>query len=70
MRCRRYEASQHYTAAEWVGLLSTDSLVLGLGEAERKGFLSDVGELVESRYAGGITRRFLYEVVVARTAGG
>jgi SAM-dependent methyltransferase len=66
---RRHVADRRYTAAEWVGLLTTDSLVLGLGEAERKGFLSDIGDLVDSRYAGAITRRFLYEVIVARSAG-
>lgn len=67
---RRYEDDRRYTTQEWIGLLRTDSLVLGPGEAERKGFLADVGELIDSRYAGEIERRFLYEVVVARTAGG
>lgn len=63
---RRFEAMQRFTAEEYVGMLRTDSLVLGLEPAEREGFLADIGELIRGRYDGAVERRMLYEVIAAQ----
>lgn len=49
-----------------VGLLETDSLVNGVDQPSRRGFLGDIRQLVDARYDGSITRRYVYEVIAAR----
>lgn len=59
-----------FTLDEYVGLLQTDSLILALPHAARDGFLTDIAELIDTRYEGVIARDFLYEVTVGRKAMG
>lgn len=63
---RRFDVESAFSAESYVGLLSTDSLVLGLDEAERRGFLDGIGALIDSSFDGAITKRYVYEVAVAR----
>jgi SAM-dependent methyltransferase len=63
---RRFEDMQRFTAEEYVGMLRTDSLVLGLEPAERAGFLADIEELIHRRYDGAVERPMLYEVIAAK----
>lgn len=64
----RFEVAQRFTTASYVGLLQTDSLILGLAPEARQGFLDDIAQLVASRYGGEVWRNFVYEVVAARKA--
>jgi SAM-dependent methyltransferase len=62
----RFEAPLRFTSTSYVGNLETDSLVLGLAEDARRGFLADIAHLIDSRYGGEVSRNYLYEVVVAK----
>jgi SAM-dependent methyltransferase len=65
----RFEVPRKFSsAAEYVGWLNTDSLVLGLADQARQGFLNDIETLVASKYDGVVSRNWVYEVVVARRA--
>ncbi len=61
----RFDATRRYTTESYIGLLQTDSLILGLDGAPRAGFLADLAELVESHYGGEVSWRTVYEVVLA-----
>ncbi len=63
---RRFEIPRHHTAQSYVGWLRTDSMVATLDEESREGFLSDIGQLITTRYDGVVSRNFLYEVITAR----
>ncbi|HUP72150.1 MAG TPA: class I SAM-dependent methyltransferase [Acidimicrobiales bacterium] len=63
----RFEVPRSFsTAASYVGWLNTDSLILGLDDFARAGFLKDIEALVESKYHGAVSRNWVYEVVSAR----
>jgi protein-L-isoaspartate O-methyltransferase len=59
---------RHFTAAEYVGLLRTDSLVARVSEPGRQAFLDGIGQIIEERCGGEITRAFVHELIVARRA--
>jgi SAM-dependent methyltransferase len=63
---RRFEIPRHHTAESYVGWLRTDSMVATLDQESREGFLSDIGQLIMTRYDGVVSRNFLYEVITAR----
>ena len=65
VRRLRFETLRPFTTETWVGMLGTDSLVNGLDEASRSGFLSDIAALIEQRLGGVIMRAYLYEVISA-----
>jgi SAM-dependent methyltransferase len=65
---RRFEIAKRYTATSYVGWLRTDSLVNSVDLESRRGFLSEIEELITSRYDGSVERNFLYEIIVARRA--
>ncbi|MFE5945707.1 class I SAM-dependent methyltransferase [Streptomyces sp. NPDC056480] len=62
---RRYEQDLTYTAAEYLELLQTYSGHRALPEAARNGLLACVGGLIEGRYEGRVTKRYLIELAVA-----
>lgn len=63
----RFETAREFSSAgEYVGWLNTDSLVLGLDDETRHGFLTEIGTLVASKYHGNVARAWVYEVIVAR----
>jgi SAM-dependent methyltransferase len=62
----RFVTPRRFTSKSYVGNLETDSLVLGLEETARAGFLADIAHLIDSRYGGEVSRNYVYEVVVAR----
>jgi SAM-dependent methyltransferase len=64
----RFEGTIHHTTTSYVGWLGTDSLVNGLAEEQRRGFLQDIERLIESRYSGVVSRNFVYEVIAAKRA--
>jgi SAM-dependent methyltransferase len=63
---RRLELPYDFTTESYVGMLKTDSLVLGLDEVAREGFVEDIGELIDSSYGGRISRLYVHEILVAR----
>lgn len=65
-RARRL-VTRRSTTASYLGLLRTDSLVNTLEPGAREAFLAGVGRVVDA-LGGAVSRRFLYEVVVARRA--
>jgi SAM-dependent methyltransferase len=67
---RRFEIPMRHSTASYVGWLRTDSLVNSLDQESRRGFLADIGELIQSKYYGTVVRNFVYEVIVAPRAGG
>jgi SAM-dependent methyltransferase len=62
---RRFEIPRRHTAESYVGWLRTDSMVATLDKESRQGFLSDIGQLITTRYDCLVSRNFLYEVVTA-----
>jgi SAM-dependent methyltransferase len=62
----RFEELSTFSTDAYVGLLRTDSLVLGLDETSRRGFLDDMATLIESAYGGEVSRNQVYEVIAAR----
>jgi SAM-dependent methyltransferase len=63
---RRYEWERDYTTAGYLDLLRTYSGTLGMRPRTARRLLACVGELIEDRYAGRITKRYLTELRVAR----
>jgi SAM-dependent methyltransferase len=63
---RRFEIPMTYSAAIYVGWLTTDSLVNTLDDESRRGFLQDIEKLIESKYHGAVTRNYVYEVVTGQ----
>lgn len=62
----RYFYNRHYSASDYISLMKTYSDVASLGEDNRKGILNCIGTLIDSRYQGKITKRYLIELFVAR----
>jgi len=63
---RRFEIPMTYSAASYVGWLTTDSLVNTLDAESRRGFLQDIERMIESKYHGAVTRNYVYEIVAAQ----
>ena len=61
----RFEMVRNHSTQSHVGWLSTDSLILSLDEDSRRGFLHEIGQLIDSRYHGRVSRNFVYEITVA-----
>ncbi|MFE9248104.1 class I SAM-dependent methyltransferase [Streptomyces sp. NPDC007088] len=62
---RRYERDLTYTTAEYLDLLRTYSNHRALPEAARNGLLGCVADLIERRYGGRVTKRYLNELSVS-----
>jgi ubiquinone/menaquinone biosynthesis C-methylase UbiE len=62
---RRYEWEQAYRADEYLDLLRTYSGHRALPEPARRGLLECVAQLINSRYGGQITKRYLTQLVLA-----
>lgn len=62
---RRYEWEQPYRADEYLDLLRTYSGHRALPEPARRGLLECVTQLINSRYGGQITKRYLTRLVLA-----
>ena len=63
---RRYEWDQPYTTAAYLDVLRTYSGHRALAPAARQGLLECIAHLIDSRYGGRITKRYLTELRVAR----
>jgi ubiquinone/menaquinone biosynthesis C-methylase UbiE len=63
---RRFEFVVEFSSESYVGLLHTDSLVLSLDASAREGFLSDIRHLIDTRYDGQVSKKYVYEVIAAR----
>ena len=61
----RFEIPRRHTTDSYVGWLKTDSLVSSLDPASREGFLNDIAALIDTKYDGGVSRNFVYEVIAA-----
>jgi SAM-dependent methyltransferase len=62
---RRYEWSVGYRTADYLDLLRTYSPSLAMAPLAREGLLRDIGALIDGRYGGRITKRYLTELRVA-----
>jgi SAM-dependent methyltransferase len=65
---RRYQWQQAYPTAEYLDLLRTYSGHRALPEPNRGGLLECIADLIDSRYAGRITKRYLTQLHVAHLA--
>ncbi|WP_375423547.1 class I SAM-dependent methyltransferase [uncultured Friedmanniella sp.] len=63
----RFSLDPTYSAEEYVALLSTYSPTLALSPTARAGLLSGVRHLIASRFEGRVAKRYLFELVLART---
>ncbi len=63
---RRFELDLEYTADAFVDTLRTYSNIASMAPTARDGLLSCLAGLIESRYGGRITKRYLFELRVAR----
>jgi protein-L-isoaspartate O-methyltransferase len=66
---RRYETTIGYDTAEYLDLLRTYSTTLALSRPAAAGLLRGIGQLIDGRYGGRITKRYLTELRVARRVG-
>lgn len=64
---RRYEWEMAYSTAEYRDLLLSYSGHIDLEPASQDGLLACIAELIDSRYGGQITKRYLTELRVAHT---
>ena len=62
---RRYEWDRSYTTATYLDTLRTYSGHRALAPEARRGLLACIADLIESRYGGRITKRYLTELRVA-----
>lgn len=60
----RYEWEQGYTTREYLDLLRTYSSTLGLAPDGADGLLTCIGTLIDGRYGGRITKRYLTQVLL------
>lgn len=65
---RRYERDLTYTTTEYLEVLRTYSGHRALPARAREGLLECVAALIDKRYGGRITKRYLTELRVSRTA--
>ncbi len=65
---RRRTWEVEYTTADYVDLLRTYSTTLALPPRTRHGFLREIAVLIDTRYGGRITKRYLTELRVAMCA--
>ncbi|MCG7523392.1 class I SAM-dependent methyltransferase [Streptomyces sp. OfavH-34-F] len=63
---RRHERDLTYSTAEYLDVLRTYSGHRALPEAARRGLLAAVGELIDGRYEGRVTKRYLIELGISR----
>jgi SAM-dependent methyltransferase len=66
---RRYHQDITYRTGEYLDVLNTYSGHLALPVARRRGLLECLGQLIDQRHGGRITKRYLYELRVARVLG-
>lgn len=64
---RRYERDLEYTSATFTDTLRTYSNILAMTQEAREGLVGCLGSLIDSRYRGGITKHYLFELRVAHT---
>jgi protein-L-isoaspartate O-methyltransferase len=67
---RRYEWDVDYRTAEYLDVLRTYSPTLALSRLAGEGQLREIGALIDGRYGGRITKRYLVELRVAPLADG
>lgn len=65
---RRYAWDLTYTTAEYLAVLRTYSGHRALSPKAREGLLECIAGLIDRRYGGRVTKRYLTELRVARTA--
>ncbi|MBO3675667.1 trans-aconitate 2-methyltransferase [Streptomyces sp. NEAU-YJ-81] len=65
---RRYERDLTYTTAEYLAVLRTYSGHRALQPEAREGLLECIAGLIDRRYGGRVTKRYLTELRVSRTA--
>jgi SAM-dependent methyltransferase len=63
---RRYEWDADYSTAQYRELLLTYSNHLAMPPETREGLLGCIGSLIDTRYGGAVTKRYLTELRVAR----
>jgi SAM-dependent methyltransferase len=62
---RRHESDKTYTASEYLETLQTYSGHRALPDDERSGLLECIRDLIEARYGGRITKRYLFDLRIA-----
>lgn len=67
-RFRRHRLDVTYSTGEYVDLLMTYSGHRALPAPARTGLLDCIGELIDNRYGGRVTKRYLFQLWVARRA--
>ena len=63
---RRYEQDIRYTTSAYLDVLRTYSGHRDLPPDLRAGLLGCIGQLIDTRYGGSVTKRYLYELRVAQ----
>ena len=65
----RYEWTAGYHTADYLDLLRTYSTTLSLSPPAAEGLLRGIGQLIDGRYGGRISKRYLTELRIARRIG-
>lgn len=66
---RRYQQEISYSTRGYLDVLGTYSGHRALAPGRRSGLMECIGRLIETSYGGTITKRYLYELRVARRRG-
>ncbi|WP_069758506.1 class I SAM-dependent methyltransferase [Streptomyces sp. LUP47B] len=65
----RFEQDITYTTDQYIDVLLTYSGHRALDSTRRDGLLACIGDLIESRHGGRVTKRYLHELIVATRVG-
>jgi SAM-dependent methyltransferase len=63
---RSYQVDITYSTAGYLDVLRTYSGHRALSEERRMGLLTDIGALIDGSYGGSVTKRYLYQLRLAR----
>lgn len=66
---RRHEFAVDYSTSAYLDLLPTYSRLAAMPRLARDGLLRDVGALIDGRYGGRVTKRYMSELRMARVVG-
>ncbi|CAM5283508.1 class I SAM-dependent methyltransferase [Streptomyces aurantiogriseus] len=66
----RHAQEVTYSADAYIEVLLTYSGHLALDEPARRGLLACIRNLIENRYGGSVTKRYLHELITARRTAG
>jgi hypothetical protein len=66
---RRYTREIEFSRVTYQARLMTYAGTLAMDHVAREGLLREIGDVIDRRYGGRVTKRYLYELRVTRKSG-